>query len=276
MFQILLQPQRPQPAQLTNFISQSLFPSEHPDLSNSIAPLPALGSLGSPPHHSIPTNIPRFMGRSLWPCKAYRSSSVYSLPTMRLHSHRFRDTGFHLWISAASFLVMICSKVAAMRNIYCLRSVAWGDEKINRGTALCCWSSALITCIEIVWVHISICVLIFVHFSVSMDAVFKKRTNMDVCSCNCLLACIAAIKTEVSFLPFFQTNSSPNQLHMMSMSWDRRSFLCSSGFSLNPAETCVRAALKQHVSSFQNRSRTANRDVLCCGVGQWHKLVNVM
>lgn len=149
MFQILwiLQPEHCFPAQpypasvisklgyrtLLNFISPSLFPLELPDLSYRIA---CLSALGSPPHRSVPTNIPRFMGRSLWPCKAYRSSSVYSLPTMRLHTHRSRNTMFHWGIAAAAFLLwtelnwLLC-ETFAVNELWQKKWFLYSDEELK-------------------------------------------------------------------------------------------------------------------------------------------------
>lgn len=94
---------------VTNFISASLFPLELPDLSYSSSP-------SSPPHRSLPTNIPRFMGRSPWPCKAYHFSSVYSLPNMCLCTHILRNKLFQRWNAAAAFLFW-----SAVKSLQCER-----------------------------------------------------------------------------------------------------------------------------------------------------------
>lgn len=117
---------------VTNFISRSLFPLELPDLSYSIAQLPAPSS---PPHRSVPTNIPQFMGRSLCPCKAYRSSSVYSLPITHSPScTHIRNTMFYWWIVASAFLFwsavdwMLCETFAGnelWQNSFFIEMGSW-------------------------------------------------------------------------------------------------------------------------------------------------------
>lgn len=71
----------------TNFTSPLFSPLELGDL---------------PSHLSVATNIPRFTGRSLWPCKAYHFPSVYSSPVMRQRSRTSRDTVFCRRFAAAA------------------------------------------------------------------------------------------------------------------------------------------------------------------------------
>lgn len=71
--------------------------------TNFTGPLFSPLELGDLPSHlSVATNIPRFTGRSLWPCKAYHFPSVYSSPVMRQRSRTSRDTVFCRRFAAAA------------------------------------------------------------------------------------------------------------------------------------------------------------------------------
>lgn len=146
MFRILLQPQCPQPAHLANFISQSLFPSERPDLSDSIAPLPALGSLGSP--LPITPFLQTFLGSWGDPSGLVRHTAPPVFTVYLPRACTRLDSG----TLGASFLVMICEQTGCYEKHLLLTSCGVRRWRINCGTALCCWSSTLITRTEIVCV----------------------------------------------------------------------------------------------------------------------------
>lgn len=88
------------------WLARAFFPLEHPDLSYGIARLIVLSS---PPHRSEPENIPQFMGRSLWPCKAYRFSNVYSLSIT--HAPALTEVQEHSVSMANSCYLLTCSAV---------------------------------------------------------------------------------------------------------------------------------------------------------------------